>query len=75
MKKPKLIPDWRKLHKMRSAQVFILIAVLNTAPVVWGALIDRVPLWIWALVNTALGIAGLYARAVAQPSLKDDDEA
>lgn len=70
----KLIPGWKKLHKAHSVQVFILISVLNTAPIVWGALIERMPLWIWALVNTGLGIAGLIARALAQPALKDIDE-
>lgn len=69
MKKIRPIDNWRKAHKMRSVQIMLLIAVLNTAPLVWGAFLAEVPMKVWAIVNIVLVFAGLAARLVYQPKL------
>ncbi|WP_375592301.1 lysozyme [Chitiniphilus eburneus] len=67
-----LVSNWRRALEMRSVQIMLLTAVLNTAGSVWSVFIHAVPLWLWGLVNVALMLAGGYARLVLQPALHED---
>ena len=76
MKKPRLIPHWRKAWRMLSIQAMTLAAALQGA---WAAmpanLIASVPGWVIHAVTITLLVAGILGRLIDQPKVSDQPTA
>jgi hypothetical protein len=76
MKKPKLIPHWRKSWRMLSVQFMTLAAALQGA---WATiptnLLASVPPWAVNAVTIGLLVAGILGRLVDQSEVSSQKSA
>lgn len=74
MKKPELVPNWKKLYKAYSLQILAVGALL---PELLQALADHTDLMPWlddgykSSIRLAAIVAAVLARAIKQPSVSE----
>lgn len=70
----KLIPEWRRLvRKAWSIRLMVLAGALTGAEMALPLFSDAFPRNVFLVLSMITCVAGLVARLVAQPKLRDGD--
>ncbi len=75
MKRPQLIPNWQKAHRLLVIRAAFVLFVLNLAGALLALLAEDFPSRIWLYANTVLAAVIGYVRLVAQPGVLDGQQA
>ena len=74
MKRPALIPGWRRAHRLLVIRAAFALFVLNLAGALLALLAEDFPSRVWLYANTVLAAVIGYVRLVAQPGVLDEPE-
>lgn len=75
MKRPELIPNWQRAHRLLVVRWAFVLFVLNLAGALLALLAEDFPSRIWLYANTVLAAVIGYVRLVAQPGALDGGQA
>ena len=71
MKRPQLIPNWQRAHRLLVIRAAAVLFVLNLAGALLALLAEDFPSRFWLYANTVLAAVIGYVRLVAQPGALD----
>lgn len=71
MKRPALIPGWKRAHRLLVIRAAFVLFVLNLAGALLALLAEDFPSRVWLYANTVLAAVIGYVRLVAQPGVLD----
>lgn len=64
-----LIENWQQSWKFTSVQAALILAVLNVVLMIFPALLDGLPIWLYSLVMVVGNTIVILLRLIVQPSL------
>jgi hypothetical protein len=75
MKRPRLIPEWRRvLNKAWSIRLVLLAALLSGIELVLPLVQDWFPRYVFGGLSFIVTVGAVWARLVAQPKMSDGDK-